>query len=143
MNAPVQFPLTVFYDASCPMCASEMQTLKALDDNESLALVDCSTPEFEYEADTGTGVTKDTMMTLIHGRDASGRWLVGVDCFAAVYRAVGLEAAARIWGSPILGGFLAAIYPWVARHRQMLSRLGGNAATRLLIPKPPRQPARA
>ena len=41
MAPPITFPLTVFYDASCPLCASEMHALAARDREARLVLVDC------------------------------------------------------------------------------------------------------
>lgn len=136
MSAAVHYPLTVFYDASCPMCAGEMHGLKELDVQGRIILVDCSAPDFRDDALKEHGVTREALMQLIHARDANGRWLIGIDCFEAVYRAAGLERAARAWGSPRFRRALTAIYPWIARHRQFLSRLGINAAIRRLIPKP-------
>jgi predicted DCC family thiol-disulfide oxidoreductase YuxK len=136
MISPVSYPLTVFYDASCPMCASEMYALRDLDSQGRLTLVDCSAADFRASQYLDEGVTRDALMNLIHARDASGRWLIGIDCFEAVYRAAGLEGAARIWGSPKLRRVLTTLYPWIARHRQILSRLGINAVIRHSIPKP-------
>jgi predicted DCC family thiol-disulfide oxidoreductase YuxK len=101
----VRFPITVFYDASCPLCADEIHMLKSRDDSDKLVLVDCSTlesPEF---------------MRRLHVRDADGLWLVGVDAFRAIYSAVGLKTLGFLWL------LLRPIYPWIARHRQMLSKL--------------------
>ena len=136
MTCPVRYPLTVFYDASCPMCASEMHALRDLDKQGRLELVDCSAPEFSDDGLIAERVTREALLARIHARDARGRWLVGVDCFEAVYRAAGLEGAARLWAHPRLRPLLGRLYPWIARHRQILSRLGINALVRLLIPKP-------
>src|SRR5260221_29689 len=135
MNRPPRYPLTVFYDASCPMCASEMHALRDLDREGRLELVDCSAAQFSDEGLRAEGITKDKLMALIHARDAHGRWLVGIDCFEAVYRAVGLEGAARIWGDRQLRPLLKRAYPWIARNRQTLSRLGVNRLVRWLLPK--------
>jgi predicted DCC family thiol-disulfide oxidoreductase YuxK len=121
---PVRYPLTVFYDASCPMCAGEMEALKARDRDERLALVDCSAPEFEEDALLGDGLRRKDLMDLIHARDAHGRWFVGPDALALAYGAAGLERMARFWGSARLRPWLARLYPWIARRRRMLSRLG-------------------
>ena len=132
----LRYPLTVFYDRSCPMCATEMHALRELDRHGRLQLVDCSAPEFDDAGLLAEGITREKLMTLIHARDAHGRWLVGVDCFEAAYRAVGLEGAARVWGDRRLRPLLARAYPWVARHRQLLSRLGANALVRRLLRRP-------
>ena len=133
MKRPIVYPLTVFYDASCPMCATEMQALCERDRDGRLELVDCSAPEFDDEGLLAEGITREKLMTLIHARDARGQWLVGVDCFEAAYRAVGLERAARLWGHGRLRPLFHRIYPWIARHRQALSRRGMNALVRALL----------
>ena len=64
------------------------------------------------------------MMAVLHARDRDGRWLVALDAFEAVYRRAGFTRAARIWGSSWLRPVLAPVYRRIARHRQLLSRLG-------------------
>lgn len=115
----LRFPLTVFYDASCPLCANEMQALKARDPDGKLELVDCSSADFDDGVLSGTMVKRSHLMTYLHARDAHGRWLVGVDAFEVIYGVAGLPRMARFWPR------LRRIYPWIARNRQWLSRLGG------------------
>ena len=129
------YPITVFYDRSCPLCANEMHALKDLDDAERLELVDCSAPAFDDALLIGDGLTRADLMGRIHARDVRGRWFVGLDAFEAVYRAAGLERAAQVWGSPRWRPLLDRLYPWIARHRQLLSRLGLSALVRYVIPK--------
>ena len=135
MTRPLRYPLTVFYDASCPMCASEMHALRERDRYGHIELVDCSAPDFDDEGLRAEGITKEKLMGLIHARDAHGRWLVGIDGFEAVYGAVGLEAAARLWGDRQLRPVLSRAYPWIARNRQTLSRFGVNRLMRWLLPR--------
>ena len=133
MNRPIRYPLTVFYDASCPMCASEMHALRDLDSAGRIELIDCSAPEFSDEGLLAEGITRERLMQRMHARDAHGRWLAGMDAFEAVYRAAGLEVPARMWGNRRLRPLFDRLYPWIARHRQVLSRLGMNALVRRLI----------
>ena len=133
MTRPIRYPLTVFYDASCPMCASEMHALRDLDAAGRIELIDCSAPEFSDDGFVAEGISRAALMARIHARDAHGRWLVGMDAFEAVYRAAGLEGAARMWANPRLRPLLDRLYPWIARHRQVLSRLGMNALVRRVI----------
>jgi predicted DCC family thiol-disulfide oxidoreductase YuxK len=134
--AAARFPLTIFYDASCPMCAGEMHALKHRDLQGRLILVDCSAADFDESVLSGLTLRRRDLMSLIHARDAHGRWFVGIEVFELAYRAAGLEALAGFWGSPTLRPLLARIYPWIARHRQILSRLGFNRLVRLMLPVP-------
>jgi predicted DCC family thiol-disulfide oxidoreductase YuxK len=133
LTPPTRYPLTVFYDASCPLCATEMQALRDLDAAERLQLVDCSAARFSDEGLRAEGITRERLMGRIHARDAHGRWLVGIAAFEAIYRAAGLEHTARLWGSPRWRPVFERIYPWVARYRQLLSRLGAHHLVRHLI----------
>jgi predicted DCC family thiol-disulfide oxidoreductase YuxK len=128
-----RYPLTVFYDASCPLCAAEMRALREKDTAGRIELVDCSAPEFDDTVLAGAPITRQDLMERIHARDAHGRWLRGVDVFEAVYRAVGLEGAARTWGDPRWRRLLDRLYPWIARHRWLLSRLRLHAIVGRLI----------
>jgi predicted DCC family thiol-disulfide oxidoreductase YuxK len=136
MRRALRYPLTVFYDASCPLCASEMHALKDLDAQAHLDLVDCSAADFDDACLIGDCLTREDLMARIHARDVTGQWFVGVEAFEVVYRAAGLEAAARVWGSPRWRPLLKRTYPWIARYRQPLSRLGFAALVRYIIPKP-------
>lgn len=95
----IRYPLTVFYDASCPTCTSKMRSLEHGDD-ERLELVDCSAPDFDETVLAGVGITRADLMAQIHARDAHGRWLVASDAIEAAYRAVGRAnktRPAKIW----------------------------------------------
>ena len=129
----LQYPLTVFYDASCPLCATEMHALKARDRDGLLELVDCSGASFDA-ADLGLPVTRAALMERIHARDGDGRWLTGVDVFEAAYGAAGLKKVARFWSSAKLRPVLVFIYPWIARNRQRLSRIGLARLLALALP---------
>ena len=126
MNTTCKFyvPLTVYYDKSCPMCATEMHVIEGLDWRGRLKLVDCSAPGFDDDVLAKEGVTREAMMTRLHARDPEGRWLKGLDAFEAVYASAGLKGAARFWGDRRLRPVLDRIYPVMARYRQPLSRLG-------------------
>jgi predicted DCC family thiol-disulfide oxidoreductase YuxK len=130
-----RYPLTVFYDRSCPLCAEEMHALKARDRDGRLELVDCSTATFDDSGLVGDGIRRADLMERIHVRDRGGRWFVGIDAFEVVYRAAGLENVARVWGDARWRPVFRRAYPWIARHRQMLSLLGVPALVRWLIPK--------
>jgi len=137
MNTTTTFcvPLTVYYDKSCPLCATEMQVLESLDWRGRLQLVDCSAPDFDGSMPAREGITRAAMMTKLHVRDPEGRWLVALDAFEAVYASAGLTGAARFWGDQRLRPVLDRIYPVMARYRQPLSRLGLHRVVGALLRK--------
>lgn len=76
----IVYPLTIYYDASCPLCAAEMHTIKETDFENKLILVDCSADQFAEPATCPTN--KSAMMERIYAVDAVDQWLSGVDFFA-------------------------------------------------------------
>lgn len=130
---PPQYPLTILYDRSCPLCAAELHAIRDYDLENRLRLIDCSPPGFHDEAAAAAGVSAFDLMHQIHARDAAGRWYRGVDVFVLAYRAAGIEAMARLWATPRLRPLWDWLYRWVARHRTTLSRLHLNAAFGWLV----------
>src|SRR5262249_38634130 len=118
----------VYYDKSCPLCATEMHALK--ERGGDFRLVDCSAVDFPEQG--AEGVTRECMMTRMHAQDAQGKWLVGLDAFEAIYASAGLKGAARLWGGRRLRPVLDPIYALIARHRQALSRLIDAPARRIV-----------
>jgi predicted DCC family thiol-disulfide oxidoreductase YuxK len=120
------YPLTIYYDHSCPLCRQEMFALKEYDLQERLHLVDCSPADFSDELAKQAGYTREAMMRLIHARDASGQWLIGVPVFEAAYGATGMLAMQKMWSNRLLRPIWDRTYPWVADNRMGLSKLGLN-----------------
>lgn len=116
----ITYPLTIFYDASCPLCAAEMHTLKETDFENKLILIDCSADNFAEPAFCPS--TKAVMMERIHALDAAGVWIKGVDVFAAAYGAAGFNSISQFWGSTLLRPILTRLYPFIADNRQWLSK---------------------
>jgi predicted DCC family thiol-disulfide oxidoreductase YuxK len=116
----VAFPLTMYYDRSCPLCRQEVDLLREHNRDNNLAFVDCSPTNFA----SVEGYTREAMMKLIHARDVNGQWLIGPPVFSAAYRAVGIESIAALWGTPWLQPLWKRLYPWVANNRMWLSKIG-------------------
>lgn len=116
----ITYPLTIYYDASCPLCATEMHTIKETDYDNKLILVDCSNNDFTAPAICPTN--KAAMMERIHAQDAAGQWISGVDVFAIAYAAGGFKKMSQLWGSKTLRPFLTRIYPVIANNRHWLSK---------------------
>jgi predicted DCC family thiol-disulfide oxidoreductase YuxK len=118
------YRLTVYFDASCSLCRSEMSWIRANDANEVLTFVDCSAPTFDDAQFRGDGVTQKNMMSYLHVRNAEGNWIIGVDAFALLYRTVGKTTIANLWGGRFIRPLAKRVYPWIARHRQLISYTG-------------------
>lgn len=120
MTQNIQFPLTIYYDASCPLCVSEMHTIKETDFEDRLILVDCSNQAFNEPEFCPS--SKEAMMGRIHAQDAVGTWIKGMDVFTAAYGAGGFSCLAKIWGSKTLRPILSRAYPLIADNRHWLSK---------------------
>jgi predicted DCC family thiol-disulfide oxidoreductase YuxK len=117
-------PLTIYFDASCALCNSEMQNIKLYDTRNSLLLIDCSASDFDDSPFHAEGINRDIMMNCLHAQDANGQWIKGVAAFEVIYRTVGLAAIAGLWGHPLTRPLAERAYPWVVKHRHFLSALG-------------------
>ncbi|WMW82011.1 DUF393 domain-containing protein [Undibacterium cyanobacteriorum] len=115
---PSPYPLTIYYDESCPLCKLEMDNLKARNHAEKLRFIDVSADDF---ADADMPVDKKDMMDIIHARTIDGDIINGVEVFRLAYSAVGLgwvTAPTKLPGIKQLSDWL---YPHIAKNRYRLS----------------------
>lgn len=122
MHTPTH--LTIYFDASCKLCSSEMRNIKLHDSHNYLTLVDCSEKTFNDASYKCEGIDQQAMMNCLHVRDEQGRWTKGVAAFELIYRSVGMASIAKLWGHPVTRPLAERVYPWIVRHRHTLSRLG-------------------
>lgn len=116
---PSIYPLTIYYDASCPLCNGEMQNLMLRNTSGHLRFVDVSPAEFVSPlADT----PREDLMSLIHARRADGQLVRGVDVFQLAYRAVGLAWVVAPTNWPVLRQLARKAYPLLARNRYRIPR---------------------
>lgn len=94
MNKQPQWPLTLYYDGDCPLCAREIQLLRKRACTERLSLIDISRNDFLADA---TGHTKQTLQNRLHARFADGQWVTGLDATLWSWRAAGLDR----WTAPL------------------------------------------
>lgn len=107
------FPLTLFYDASCPLCRREIEYLAARDALRRLVPVDVSRPDF----DNDTGVALGTLMSVMHGRRPDGQLLRGAEVFRLAYEAAGLGWVAAALSWPPAAPFWSIFFRVIGRHR--------------------------
>lgn len=92
MPDPPAFPLKVFYDGSCSVCAAEMELYRRKDHDGRLVFVDISSPQFDP---VPYGIALDSFMHQMHVIDRQGRVYRGVDAFWAIWRAFPTSALYR------------------------------------------------
>jgi len=112
------YPLTLFYDAACPVCSLEMDHLRERDRAARLRFVDIGAPGFDA---TAHGVTLEAMNAEIHAKRADGSMLKGVEVLRLAYDAVGLGWVLRASAWPPLRPAFDIGYRLFARHRLAIS----------------------
>lgn len=78
------FPLKIFYDGSCSVCAAEMEAYRRKEHGGRLFFVDVSAPEFDPSL---YGVTLDAFMYEMNAIDREGHVYRGVEAFRAIWQA--------------------------------------------------------
>jgi predicted DCC family thiol-disulfide oxidoreductase YuxK len=132
-NASENLRYSVYYDASCHLCSTEINNLKQLDSANRLNLIDCSAHDFDDSSLRDQGVTRALMMDSMHVQDETGQWYRGVDAFGVLYGSVNLHEIATLWTHPWLRWFTSRLYPQIVRHRYVLSQLGMHHVVNLMF----------
>lgn len=117
------YPLTLLYDASCPVCSLEMDHLRQRCAAENagglLRFVDIAAPGFEAAP---YGVTFEALNAEIHGVRPDGSVIRGVPVLRLAYEAAGIGWVLRPTAWPMLRPAFDRGYRLFARHRQAISR---------------------
>ena len=111
------YPLTVFYDGACPICAREMALMKRLDRTQRLTLLDFSLADFAAPADLAV----TDLSAVIHAQWADGTVITGVEVFRAIWEAIGLGFLSRLSRLPLVAPLMVTAYGWFARNRLWLT----------------------
>ncbi|MEL7310759.1 MAG: DCC1-like thiol-disulfide oxidoreductase family protein [Pseudomonadota bacterium] len=128
-------PLTVFHDASCPICRAEMEELVRIDDEGKLELVDCSTDGFVDVRCEDAGLTQTELMSALYIVDRDDQWRSGPDAFAEIYGVLGMDRMARVWGRGWWRPLVNLGYRLFALTRGWLAPLGIDRAVRWWVRK--------
>ncbi len=112
------YPLTLLYDAQCPVCSLEMDHLRERCRDGSLQFVDISQPGFDA---TRFGLTFEALDAEIHGIRPDGSVLKGVEVLRLAYAAAGLGWVMRPTGWAPLRPLFDIGYRLFARHRRRIS----------------------
>lgn len=121
MSIP-EFPLRVFFDGACPICAREIEHYRHRDRAGRLVLVDISAADFDPAP---LGVTLQAFMHELHAIDRCGEVYRGIEAFRAIWQAFPESAAYRILTAfvmlPVVNPLARFGYRWFARVRPRLS----------------------
>lgn len=119
------YPLTLYFDAACPVCNLEMDNLKARNTEGRLRFVDISDAAFDPAP---LGVSLQALNGLLHAQRPDGSLVIGVEVFRLAYAAVGLGR----WAAPTQWRWVA---PWIEQAYAMFARnrYGFSRATMPLL----------
>ena len=113
------YPLTVFFDGACPICAREIALMKRLDRRrQQLEFCDFSRPNYDAAS---IGFASSELSRVIHARWADGSVITGVEVFRAMWEAVGLGFLARLSRLSLVEPLVLKAYAWFARNRLRLT----------------------
>jgi len=114
------WPLTLYFDGDCPLCAREIRLLSRHASPQRLLLVDISAADFDPLL---LGLSLTAMQNRLHARWADGTWLLGLDASLWSWEAAGLG----IWVAPLHWRPLRPLLEWgyrlFCRLRPHLARL--------------------
>jgi predicted DCC family thiol-disulfide oxidoreductase YuxK len=121
-NRP-EYPLQVFYDGSCVVCATEIEYYLRQDHGGRLVAVDITAPEFDpvpYQ------ITLDSFMYELHAVDCNNVVFRGVEAFRAIWLAFPNSRLygflVRLTGLPLLNPTARFLYKCFARIRPYLPK---------------------
>lgn len=112
------YPLTLLYDATCPVCALEMDHLRERSSGGKLVFVDIAAEGFDP---TPYGASYAAMDAEIHGVLPDGSVIKGVEVLRLAYAAAGLGWVLRPTGWAPLRPLFDIGYRVFARHRRRIS----------------------
>jgi predicted DCC family thiol-disulfide oxidoreductase YuxK len=83
MDSPA-FPLQIFYDGACSVCAAEMDIYRRKEHDGRLVFMDLNDSDFDPAP---YGISREAFMFEMHAIDRQGRVYRGVEAFWAIWQA--------------------------------------------------------
>ncbi|MHB8709468.1 MAG: thiol-disulfide oxidoreductase DCC family protein [Desulfuromonadales bacterium] len=123
MPMPVapEFPLRIFFDGACPVCAREIAWYLRKDRDGRLEPVDISAADFDPQP---YGVPRGEFLYELHAIDRAGNVFRGVEAFRAIWQAFPSVTTYRllsgILGLPVVNTLARFGYKVFARLRPQL-----------------------
>ena len=130
MPTKPRFPLRIYYDGSCSVCAAEIERYGRMDREGRLILVDISAPDFDPAP---LGITLDEFMYQMHVIDGNGTVYRNVDAFWAIWQAFPASTLLGLLGTlitlPVVNGVARLCYRGFARIRGYLPKRHAACST--------------
>jgi len=121
-DTPV-YPLRIFFDGSCSVCAAEMEVYRRKEHDGRLQFVDISAPGFDPAP---YGISLEAFLYEMHAIDREKHVYRGVEAFAAIWRAFPASTLYGLLGSlamfPGINLLARAAYWSFARLRKYLPK---------------------
>ena len=112
--------LTIFYDATCPLCVAEMDMLRRYDQQAALNLENIHAADF---SDKYPQVDVAAANQILHGLTHEGTMLYGLDVTVTAWRLVGKKKWLGVLRWPGIRWFADKAYLFFARNRYRISGL--------------------
>jgi predicted DCC family thiol-disulfide oxidoreductase YuxK len=130
MTVSPVFPLQIFYDGSCSLCATEVERYGRKDRDGRLILRDISAPGFDP---VPFGITLAEFMYQMHVIDRSGKVFRGVEAFWAIWQAFPsstlLGVCGRLIMLPLVNPLARLCYRMFAAIRGYLPKRRGDCTS--------------
>lgn len=124
------FPLEIFYDGDCLVCATEIEHYRQRNPLQRLRFIDIRSADFQ-PADYGK--TQDEFMARIHVRDQQGQFYTGVEAFLLIWQAYPggspYRLLAAVIGLPGINLLARGGYRIFARYRHLLPKKSSPCAS--------------
>jgi predicted DCC family thiol-disulfide oxidoreductase YuxK len=111
--------MIIFYDGNCPLCNTEMQSLKKADNEQKIVLEDINKADFNRRF---PHISKDKAMKILHAQTQTGELIYGLDVTYQAWKKVGKHRWLIILRLPVIKFFADHSYLFFAKYRQPISR---------------------
>lgn len=121
------YPLKIFYDGSCSVCAAEMEFYRRKEHGDRIHFIDISAAEFDPAP---YGITLEAFMHEMHAIDQNNHVYRGVEAFRAIWQAFPASTRYGLLGAlvtlPGVNSLARLAYWCFARIRKYLPKSGDD-----------------
>lgn len=127
MIIPKLKTLTLFYDATCPLCQAEILFLSGRNAAGLLKFIDIHSSQYQP---TEVGVSCEQALASMYGQYDDGSLIQGVAVFSEAYARADLPMMAKIFSWKPAQPLLGIAYAFFAKNRHTISKIFGPIALR-------------